>query len=792
MFDITTVREISYGAGQVVYVYQDHDNAKLWYMVPVPTLRTVGGAPAFSLTEYTSNGGGIAGLCTFEMELIQPEAARLAAQQQLGNDISWGGFTWVGGTAFFYYDIEGETEVLAVEPTLYGTNVAAFQIPLASPEALNTFINAYSAGGGASPFRIEYDMQVLTMLLGAKATVIYRAEAAIEYERTYSTQRDIWGNQKQVLQSVKQVLRSSGAGEVKVTIGPGSTQELEQQVRDWGWTTLENQVANTIAAAATMATGPNPVSATTSFEQSYVEDTVIDWSTPVSTFMRKFTADEWSKLFTKVDNRKLSVVFNLIGQLSRTDGDGPVAQSVTVTVNYPTRVTDNTFVLILTDGAQSSKIYSAPGDFSGGSYNDSYSYSYEILFKDGKRFKSDTITSTDTFINITPNNFGSRQVQFIGQNIGFGTNGVKLVNIDFYFTPPAGSPALVQTKTLIANDLKNAVNFDSYYNLPIGQSYSYRLRYLMSDNSEIISQPPGALSGSPDNTNSGNADIVFVADPKGLFTQFTVRAFNYAASPIKMLLVDVNARYYDPANDGSQWLFENDWNNWEPKGVLSFAEPRWNFQAVDNKNSAYYNISGSIYFDDGESVQLNNYRQTSETKVLTLTNTIENYSVLVDTSLIDWESVASVNLTMFQLAPAAVKSFGGELPAFLSKPREEMTREERELAMRSQQNLVLFSLLGPGQSEKLDRLNRFYGIQRLRVDPKIEFYYTATYIMKKDAVARAITGQLVEGKLSVELPATPPVTPPPPDGKVLAPIVRQVIDPAALAEHMRAERESSK
>ena len=62
MFDITTVREIDYGPNSVVYVYQDHDNPKLWYMVPVPTLRTLNGAPAFSITEYTRNGGGISGL----------------------------------------------------------------------------------------------------------------------------------------------------------------------------------------------------------------------------------------------------------------------------------------------------------------------------------------------------------------------------------------------------------------------------------------------------------------------------------------------------------------------------------------------------------------------------------------------------------------------------------------------------------------------------------------------------------------------------------------------------------
>ncbi|MCA1299346.1 hypothetical protein [Stappia indica] len=780
MFDITTVREIDYGSDKVVYVYQDHDDPKLWYMVPVPTLRRVNGAPAFSLTSYTKNGGGIAGLCTFEMELIQPAEARRAAEEVLGDDISWGGFTWVGGTAFFHYDIEGEAEVLAVEPTLYGTNVAAFQIPLKTAEAVNTFKNAYSQGGGASPFRVEYDMQVLTMLLGAKATVKYVAEAAIEYQKTYKTVRDTWGRQKQVLQEVKQVMQQSGAGEVKVTLGAGSTPELEQRVRDWGWTTLENQVASTITAAATMATGPDPVSATTSFEQTYEEDTVVDWSTPVSTFMRKFSAEEWNNLFVEVDNRKLSVVFNLIGQLSRTSDGVAVAQSVTVTVDYPTRTTENTFTLIVTDGDQSSLIYEAPGDFSGGAYNPQFTYSFVILFEDGTTYNSEPVTTSDTLVNITPNNFGVRQVAFIGQGVPFtAVTGVKSVDIDFFFAPPVGNPALVQTKTMTANGEANAITFDSFYNLPIGQAYTYRLRYVMADGTVIVSQPPAALSSAPDNTNSGNADIVFVRDPKGLFTQFTVRAFNFADQPADLLLVDVTAQYFDPANNGDSALFQNTWSNWQPTGLLSFAEPRWNFQAVDNTNTAFFNISGTIFYSDGKSFILDNYRQSSEYRTLTISNTIENYSVKVDTGQIDWDKVANVNLTMFQLSGEARKRFGNTLPRFLTKPREEMTREERMVAEGAQENLILFSVMGPGQATPAEQLERFYGIQRERSEPTVEFFYTAIYVMRDGSAPRELVDQKVEGRLSVELPALPP------EG-VAGGIVRHVVDPQVLTGRLRA------
>ncbi|MBL6430358.1 MAG: hypothetical protein HPM95_00525 [Alphaproteobacteria bacterium] len=232
-------------------------------------------------------------------------------------------------------------------------------------------------------------MQVLTKLLGAKA------HGQIRRRGRHPLREDLQDGSRHLGQpETGPAGRQAGVAAVGCGRGavwksaPAARRSWNRRVRDWGWTTLENQVANTVAAAATMATGPNPVSATTSFEQTYSEDTVIDWSTPVSSFMRKFSSEEWNKLFIKVDNRKLSVLFNLIGQLTRTDTGDAVARSVTVTVDYPTRTTGNTFVLIVSDGDQSSMIYEAPGDFPGGSYNAEFTYSYVIQFKDGTSFRA--------------------------------------------------------------------------------------------------------------------------------------------------------------------------------------------------------------------------------------------------------------------------------------------------------------------------------------------------------------------------------------------------------------------
>lgn len=762
MFDITTVREIYYGPSgeHHVYVYQDHEEKNIWYMVPVPTLRRVGDSPAFALTRYTKNGGGVAGVCTFEVELIQPVEARRAAEEQIGPGVIWGGFTWVGGTAFFYYDIEGLAKTVAVEPSLYGTNVAAFQITLATAEEVNTFVNAFSQGGGASPFRIEYDMVALTQLLGAEATVIYRSEVAIEYERKYKTEKDTWGNQRTILQEVKQVLQQSGAGEVKVKVGAGATPELEQRVNDWAVTTLEQQVAATVALASTMATGPTPVSATTSFERTYTTDTVIDWSTPVSTFMKKFTSEEWSKVYIEIDNRKLMINFALIGQLTRVDDGLPIARKITVTVDYPTRDTGNSFDLIVAGDKPATMLYEAPGYFVDGNYVPDFRYKFAITYLSGPEYESDWIDSSETIINITPSDFGTRQVTFRGTNVPFagaGGGNVKEVQIDFFFAPPKGKKALVETKRMTANGLDGSVVFASYYNLPIGPAYSYKLRYVMADNSVVTSGTPGDFANAPNNTNSGNATMVDVPDPKALYSTFNLRTFTVTEGNA-IVMVDLSAQYFDTQNDGDRALYHTSWTGWEPKGAprIETAQPPWYFQAVDNTNTAYFNLQGQIFYADGSEVRLSQYRQPSGERVFMIWSDSENYSVKIDTYAINWDLVANVNLVLFRLVGGAAETFGGSLPAFLMKPRALMTSDERALADKTQRDVYAFSLMASPEGQPPDSLTRYYSLRRPRTDPQIEFYYAAQYIMKADGETRWLPETEVLGQLSVNLPPVPP------------------------------------
>ena len=373
------------------------------------------------MTKYKSNEGGIAGSCTFEVELFASPDAKHAAERQIPGITGWGQFTWVSGDCFFYFELPDDTgtpqpQQVAVTPSLFLSNTARFQIELPNEAAVNTFAAAFSGDGKVSNFSVLYEMGVLTQLLGAKATIKYTASVAITYERTYETKKDTWGKSYQVLTEIRQNLKKSGAGDVQVTKGTGGTNELVQMVRDWAWSSLEKLVADAIATAQQQAqNNDNPISVVSDINVTYSEDAIVEWSTPVSRFLPKFDAELWSRLYNEVDNRQLEVIFELLGDPTNANG-APQIKEVECTVRYPTRTTGNTFVLSLGAGGKTSETYIAPG---GSRFDPNYEYKFKVSFPDGPDFTSDWIRETATRVALRPNQFGIRKVTFIGSNVPF-------------------------------------------------------------------------------------------------------------------------------------------------------------------------------------------------------------------------------------------------------------------------------------------------------------------------------------------------------------------------------------
>ncbi|ETD90616.1 hypothetical protein U713_04905 [Rhodobacter capsulatus YW2] len=765
MFDVTTARQVDYRDGQgnqlQVTVFQDREDKGLWYLVPVPRLRIDNGQPTFNLTKYLKNQDGNAGICTFEVELFAPEDAKRAAQEQIPDIRAWGQFTWIGGDVFFDFDlpVEGKPEgqQICVSPSLFGSNVARFLVELETEAALNTFVGAFTGTGGLAPFSITYSMGVLTQLLGARAEVKYTASVAIDYERTYESKKDTWGKSQQVLVEVKQNLKSSGAGDVKVTPGAGGTPEVVQMVRDWAWSVLETQVASAIETAQRQATGnQNPISVVSDIFLTYAEDAIVEWSTPVSRFLPRFDAATWEKLYHEVDNRELVVVFELTGDPS--DAAGVIGfEDVEVEVFYPTRTTDNSFKLSLGKGGESSVVYRAPG---GGSFEPGYAYRYTVNFGGGESpFTSDRIETAATRVSFRPNLLGIRKVTCLGTGVPFeGTSpyAVRTLFIDFFETPPAGQPPKLQTKEMTRNG--TPVEFSSTYHVPITNTYNYRLRYQLKTGEVITVQPP-VLFGS------NNADTVFVFTPQDYLTTFSFRALAMKGGT-GFLELNVNGAYHDDQNPSQKVPPNYNWDGWvpEPQPGLS-TSPTWAFQAQPDPQTAYFDLNGQVIYGDGDVATLSNIKVPYSRRALILKDTEEIYSVEIFTNEIDWTQVRQVSLNILQLADAK-----GAVLADLHEAAQQSFTLMRRLqdtppppdagrgGSVSAVNLIAFNMIPPASDMIVKSLPLYYTLYRPRGAPDIVFYYSADYVLNDGT--RKGTGRLeVTNKLQIHLP--PVATDPP-------------------------------
>lgn len=722
-----------------ITVYFDfEDSAKKFYIVPVPHLvmATTGNVPVFSLTKYISNKGDVRGLCTFDVELYVPQDALSAVKQHLDSigkgDYAQGQFDWASVNTFFKYVLNGEEQLINMVPSMYGQNRVSFIVLLNKDEDVTTFINAFNKGEGAiSPFSVEYDMTSLTKLVGVKAKVTYNVSIAVEWQRTYKTEKDTWGNSRSVLAEVKKSLKQSGAGDVLVDpVGPISD-ETRQRVQDWAWTTLEKMVSDSVAVANAAATSQNPVESTASFTQNYQENEVIEWSIKSSDALPMFSDEVWQKVYQEVDLRQLAVTFDLIGNFGPDSNDG--VDKVDVTVYYPSREPYTETLFPTTD--KNSFIYKAPGAFDGNTFIASYEYEYKVYFKDSIKqpYVSEKKSSSEVITNIIPAQLGIQSISFTGTNIPFtkitdkfaqnGDSTVDRLIIDFYFNRPEGVPNKTEQKEMKANGI--AVKFDSFYVLPIENSYVYRLTYVMSDGTEMVINP--VRNFGADNSNS-----VLINFPLKTmtFSVYASKSEDSNKSILDRILLD--ARYIDEQNPGLQPS-----NNFAPWKV-DFSEDTfvanpvtWEFLAIKNPEGARYELNGTLFYKNRKPsvVRLNDYIIQATDSYVTFLSDQEQASLLIDWNAINWAVVANVEVTLFQLE-------GGTLPPERVKEILHPTRLQAPVEPKQVNNQSYPLLKDP----KPIQPRRIYNVSRDNDSPKFEFWIGVVY-NQKDGTKKYLDSQ---------------------------------------------------
>jgi hypothetical protein len=635
MINIQNTKTFRYDQDRsTVTVYGDFDDPNKWYIEPAISFarQMVDGVslPSFSLTEYNTNEG-IQGTCNFTTELtVSPEALQ-AVYDNLGHGITIGQFDWVNAQAFFMFQVGGEEYTINAVPSRYASNRAAFVLHLPNQEWVNTFKTAFGPGqGSVSPFRAQYDVLALSKLPAVDVTVKYNSQIAFDYEKTVNVNKNVWGKETSRRETIKEQLKNSDAGDTIVNWNvPNPSPELQQRVLDWAWVTLEGLVQRAVDDAVRFVGEKNAdkinMSATSSFERRYSENQVIEWSVIPFVQLPAFSQEEWSRLYSKAENRNLAVAFTVRDSLKNND-----IQYVEVTVRYPTKLTGNTFVF--DQNGPTTWNFEADGT---NPFNPVYEYKYKVQFAEpGNSYESPWVSSADTTVVLPLTALGIQKAVFIGSNINF--DDVDFVLIDFFYNLPNGVNKHEQRKMV---DNVTPIEIASRSFLPSTNEYTYQLTYVMKD--KRVVQVASRRVFPPQ-----NSDLVTIFSPFQE-TMFSIGVINPSgASTLPSIRrVQVTGRYDDPQNSNTQ---SHQWSFTVPTGQEYTEGEPWTIDVIDNPAGAFIEYSGSLILSNGRIRQLSKVR--NQWGFINLSYLETPFTVEVDPFQVDWAGgVTMVQVDLFTL-----------------------------------------------------------------------------------------------------------------------------------------------
>ncbi len=622
---------------KTVTVYHDFDvTTNKWYIVPTPRFSTVvidgSTEVAFSLVEYTTNDG-LQGTCAFTVELAVDPDALDAVHRNLGFDIDIGQFDWVSALAYLEFQVEGKSVIVNAVPSQYASNAASFVVFLPDQVTVNTFKNAFGPGGKTiSTIAVQYDLLALAKLPAVDVKVTYKSTIAYEYEKTIHVDRNFWGKETSRSSTIKEFLQNSDAGDTEIDWhleNPGP--ELEQRVYDWAWVTLENLVAEAVDSAVRRLGANNSdkfsISAVSSFERTYSENQVIEWAISPKSFLPAFNAQQWDRYFRTVENRNLVVGFTLLDDLAANEID-----SVQVTVKYPTKGTDESFVF--TSETATTWTYAADGAMDAGRFDPNYQYQYIVRFKDepAKTYTSEWIADSRSTVVLPVASLGIQSATFVATNIDF-ENAVDFILLDFFYRAPDGQPNTAE-QVRIKNTNPKTITSRTF--LPSTNEYTYQLLYVMKDGNRYTVQPLTAFP--PENRRK-----VFLTSPfRTKEVGFTLWNPHEDSKPT-IIQVNVKGVYQDPLND---YTATNLWK-FKPPEDEDFFEPEtpWIVNVPNNPNGAWIQYDGYLLMSNGKQRKIIDVK---DKEVGLVFSSIDSpFTVTFDPFQIDWASADRVYIDVW-------------------------------------------------------------------------------------------------------------------------------------------------
>jgi len=644
MINIQETRVFYYGDSQSVTVYRDFSDTNKWYIVPTPrfAISKETDRAMFTLREFKTDEG-ITGNCNFTAELYVGDVERKVVKDNLGENITFGQFDWQSVTTFFTFQVEGEEIVLNAVPAMFAENMVTFNIYLANQAAVNTFKNAFGPEGGTvSPFQIQYEALALSKLPAVNVKVKYDSVIAFDYEKKVDIKKNVWGKETSRKATIKENLKNSDAGSTKIDWNVQKPdEEMQQRVYDWAWVTLEGLVNKAIDDAMRRIGENNAdkfsLDQTASFERTYEENQVIEWSITPTSFLRAFSQDEWDKHYSETDNRTFTVSFTMRDDLEAND-----IQSVQILVKYPSlaQPASHTFI----PGSPATWILEADGYYSGGTFDPNYQYRYIVTFAQSTGltpYTSPWIEDSSAEIVLPAAALGIQGATFRAGNVDFA-NSIDFVLLDFFFATPEDLPNKNEQVKITENNKEYTIT--SRTGLPSENEYNYALTYVLKDGAKYLVSPITVFPPQ-------NSDTVEITSPFRS-KMYNLQVINPEKAENKIIQVQMTGTYDDYEN-GLTGL-NNQWNfNPRTGQFFSQADP-WHLTVVENPNGSVITLNGILILSDGSQRTISGLK--NQTGFVNFSSVQENFAVEVDAFQVNWQGgVTQVQFNIFQLIGDPVK-----------------------------------------------------------------------------------------------------------------------------------------
>jgi hypothetical protein len=667
-----------------IEVYGDDEREGTYYLLPnEPSFaRNEDGTPKFSYFKYRSlkeneDGSVGGGYCLLSTQLAvgeeKREKIRTTLQTRLDKkyensnreapEVRFAPISFIDGSVDLILmedDRFVEQVRSSAKPSLVGKNVGTFSVELTQEGAA-----AFESGlqGLGSFVGVDYSLQFYAKLPPTEATIFFNSSKFYDYAQTFESRSERdgvfkklgnWlfggksGDREKISTEMRETMRQNEIANVDLSVGPAAPgvsveqhDQMQAQLRDWAWSTLEDAVANSMAEALPKvgADDREVPKGATDFER-IVENRAI------SSVRRSFT-EEQTVVVHKYPNGPLQNFTNLTDAegnplkwedyAKEVDLDDPFFQrlivdlgvnadfgalpihSVEVKIEHEgDRRAIDEFLFVSPDERERFTNFTEEGQFE-------YDYSYQVNYKGESRIlEAGPFTTNDKILTVGVDDVGILDVEIVNSDIDFTE--VKQAVVTFEYED-SGVDTITRKFVLDSNTDRHHIQEVVFE--PVTSSYRYRVDYSMQDGRTYEVD-----------WKEGRSPVVFISDPFGAQKTVSVRATGNLTEEIERIFVDLT--YTDEGNDYTTSTSQ----------ALSESNPffDWIFPAID-ADAGVVTYTATIQRKDGTVEEIEETEATSDT-ILVGPTVADRIDIEVIPDLLDASAIKLVKVDLAYSDPA--------------------------------------------------------------------------------------------------------------------------------------------